>query len=379
MDIPKGLLLGWTIVQKVSVVSQTCSKCFNHLCLSFCIQKQWGPRFCKEVCSIQPKTVDIPLVITDDQGDDFETMKDIAVIWPWDFFAYLWNSGKFLQWVSDDPTEAGFRTTQFWEHCEGLEFFNQLGLDASQYASCVPVSFHADGVKIYKNQKAWIYSLSSSCRKGPSMSTKLVYIMVRDNQVIKGKTHDSIGKLTGYIMDILSTGKFPHYDFDGSEFPAGSPESRRAGATFAGGWTFGFSAFRGDWEARVIIHKLTRYYRTTYICEHCMASYKNDFSFADFKTTAASQLVRLSHSDFLALNPVHDQSSWTSVRGWTKDRNLEEPCIYSINLLSFSLRCIVYLSLVIVLHSYPRHSGPTSCISPRSSLLCDTSTGLQLH
>ena len=284
----------------------------------------WFPRFCQEVCTIQPDSVDIPLLVTDDQGDEHEMMKDTAILWPWDFFSHLWNEGKFLQWVSDDPATASVRSTQFWEHCEGMGFFNQLGLDASAYASCMPLSFHADGVKVYKNQKAWIYSVSSSCRKGPSMTTKFVYLIVRENQIVKNKTHDSIGKLSGYIMDVLSTGRFPLYDYEGSEFPTGSMAARRAGELFAGGWSFAFASFRGDWEARVIIHKLTRSYRSKYICEHCMASYSDAFTFADFRQTAASQSVRFSHNDFLLLSSPQNQSSWLTVRGWTKDRNLED-------------------------------------------------------
>ena len=187
--------------------------------------------------------------------------------------------------------------------------------------------FHTDGVKVYKNQKAWVYSLSSACRKGPSMSTKLVFIIVRDNMVVKRKTHDAIGHLVGYMMDTMMTGCFPLRDHEGLEFQPGSPAAERAGKPFASGWSMAFAGFKGDWEARALVHKMTRYYRTTYICEHCMASYKDDFTFGDFRPGANSQLIRFTHDQFLALNPPNDQSSWTSVRGWTKDRNLEDACI----------------------------------------------------
>ena len=184
--------------------------------------------------------------------------------------------------------------------------------------------FHTDGVKIYKSQKAWVYSISSACRKGQSLLTKLVFILIREAMIIKGKSHDSIGRLVGYIVDTLMTGKFPTHDHLGCKFSPGSEQELRAGQDFAGGWSMAFAGFKGDWEARAIVHKLTRYYRTTFICEHCMASYKPEFTFADFRPDANSQLVRFSHNDFLMLNPPHDQSSWVCVKGWTKDRNLEE-------------------------------------------------------
>ena len=263
-------------------------------------------------------------MITNHDGDEVEIMKDTAVLWPWDFFAYLWGSGKFNQWVSDDPHQSGAKTTEYWTHCEGLEFFNRLGISTEQYGSCVPLFFHTDGVKIYKNQKAWVYSMSSACRKGPSMSTKFVFILVRDNMLVKNKTHDAIGRLVGYMVETLMTGCFPELDHEGNAFPPGSPASERAGRPFAAGWRMAFAGFKGDWEARVIVHKLTRYYRTTFICEHCMASYRDDFTFADFRVDANSQTLRFTHDQFLAMNPANDQSSWTTVRGWTKDRNLEE-------------------------------------------------------
>ena len=287
-------------------------------------------RWCKEVCTLQPDSVDIPLTMTNEHGDEFEMMKDTAVLWPWDFFKYLADSGKLLQWISDDPGEASARTTQYWTHCENLDFFQRLELPAERYGSCVPLFFHTDGVKIYKNQKAWIYSLSSACRKGPSMQTKFVFIIVRDNMLVKPKTHDAIGRLVGYMVDVLMTGCYPLLDHEGHAFKLGTLAAERAGQPFASGWSMAFAGFKGDWEARVMVHKITRYYRTTWICEHCVASYKDDFTFGDFRATAHSQSLRFTNDQFMALNPANDQSSWLHVKGWTKDRNLEESGFDSI-------------------------------------------------
>lgn len=38
------------------------------------------------MCKINPGSVDIPLAVTNANGDEIEMMKDTAVIWPWDFF-----------------------------------------------------------------------------------------------------------------------------------------------------------------------------------------------------------------------------------------------------------------------------------------------------
>jgi len=82
-------------------------------------------------------------------------------------------------------------------------------MTADQHDFTVPLFVHADGVKIYKNQKAWVYSISSANRKGASIKTKLVVILLRENRIIKEKSHDAIGTLFGYIMNNMRSGKFP--------------------------------------------------------------------------------------------------------------------------------------------------------------------------
>ena len=320
------------------------------------------------MCAVHPSPVDIPLSVTNVNGDEAEQMVSTAVIWPWDFFSHLWESGKFLQWIADEPNEASRRTREYWSHCEHLDFFNRLGLSPEDCGFCVPLYFHTDGVKIYKNQKAWVYSLSSACRKGPSVSTKLVYILARDTMVVKHKTHDAIGKLSGYICDTLMSGCFPRRDHEGNDFEPGSPAAMRAGEPFASGWSMAFAGFKGDWEARAIVHKMTRYYRTTFICEHCMASYKMDFTFGDFRPEANSQAIRFSHNDFLLLNPPNGQSSWLHVKGWTKDRNLEESLTWFQNHI-FIFRCGL---IVLGLGLKPSGPDPEICTLTTNRSRCKT-------
>lgn len=217
--------------------------------------------------------------------------------------------------------DASKLTHEYWTHCKHLDFFQRLGLQENEFKTCVPLYFHTDGVKIYKNQKAWIYSYASATRKGTSLKTKLVLTLFRENECVKQKTHAQVAKLIGYIMDVLSMGKYPSLDATGAAFPRGSVESSRAGTFFCGGWTMRFAGFKGDWEARALVHQSTRYYRCTWICEHCLASYTDDFTFADFRPDAACLSVRFSHQQYLMMR-AHP-SPWICVKGWTKDRNLE--------------------------------------------------------
>ena len=203
-----------------------------------------------------------------------------------------------------------------------LDYFGRLELQPEDFRHCVPLYYHTDGVKVYKNQKCWIYSLASANRKGTSIKTKFVFLLFRDNQGIKDETHDAIGKLVAYITNTLMTGCYPMVDQNNSPWPQSSKEAARAGQYFCGGWKMAFSGFKGDWEARVIAHKLSRSYRSNSICEHCLASYLEEFTFCDFRLSAACLQHRFSHEEFLLMNNSARQSSWVAVKGWTKDRNL---------------------------------------------------------
>jgi hypothetical protein len=281
-------------------------------------------RWCQDACTVHPAEVRIPLKITNDQGDDVEIMDcPTSILWPWDFFSWMWEAGCLLQWVADDPTTASNQTEQYWKHCSHLDFYKRLDLQDDQLGSTIPLFFHADGVKIYKAQKAWVYSISSACRKGGSLKTKLVVIILRENRVIKEKSHDAVGKLMGYVTDTLMSGCFPQLGPDGNPFPPGSQEEQRAGQLYAGGWCAAFAGFKGDWEARVVIHKSKRSYNSTWICDHCMASRLPDFTFGDFNMDANCLNHRFTHEEYMILQG-EKQSSWRFVKGWTKDRNLED-------------------------------------------------------
>jgi hypothetical protein len=274
---------------------------------------------------VHPDEVHIPLKITNEDGDEIEILHcPTSILWPWDFFAWMWESGYFLQWVADNPRDASDRTEEYWAHCSHLDFFKRLELQQGQLRTTVPLFFHADGVRIYKAQKAWVYSLSSACRKGGSLKTKLVVILLRENRVIKEKSHDAVGRLMGYITDTLMTGCFPQTGPDGAPFPPGSKEAHRAGKAFAGGWSLAFAGFKGDWEARVVIHKSKRNYNSTWICDHCLASRVPDFTFGDFRMEARCLNHRFTHEEYMIMQG-DKQSAWKCVKGWTKDRNLEDP------------------------------------------------------
>ena len=229
---------------------------------------------------------------------------------------------------------------EFWHQSKDQEFVHKLDLRCP--SRTIPIVFHADGVKVYKTQKIWVYSYSSLLKKkGSSLQNKIVLLVVRESLLAKPHTHDAIARLVGWVCTILQTGCFPDKDFSGQSWPVGSRESENAGKPFAReNWCASFAAFKGDLEARVMIHKLIRNYMGNMICEHCPAG--KLLSYKDFRKTAPWSDVRFTHQEFLDLNPPHRQSMWTCVPGWTKDRNLED----LLHTLHQGVACCVIAALV---------------------------------
>ena len=213
-----------------------------------------------------------------------------------------------------------------------LEFYQKLGLRKEDWPHCIPLSWHVDGVKVYRSQKAWVYSFGCCTRKGASIDTKLLFLLFREQHMVKPATHDDVGTLIAYVQQVLMTGMYPDTQWNGSPWPKNS----RAGKPFAGGWRAYFAAFKSNLEARALVHKMVRYWNSNSICEHCLASKLPQLSYGDFTDGAAYMQYMLSHDEFLELNPADRQSTWTAVPGWTKDRNLEVPCTWI-----FSLLCVL--------------------------------------
>ena len=233
-------------IQKIISIPSFVGKPLVSICLNF--QGLLHPfRWCEDACSLTPGETEIPLNVTNSEGDEVPMNYPVSCIWPWDILAWLWNQGHFLQWVCDEKEKASEKVLEYWQHCSdaGLEFFERLELPESQWSTCVPLFFHTDGVKIYRNQKAWIYSYSSGCRKGLSTETKLVFLLLREAMIIKDQSHDQVGALVGYVCRTLMTGRYPHTNEHGASFPKGSQEEKRAGSFFAGGVVFGICCVQG--------------------------------------------------------------------------------------------------------------------------------------
>ncbi|CAK9092566.1 Uncharacterized protein SCF082_LOCUS43560 [Durusdinium trenchii] len=270
-------------------------------------------------------SVEIPYLkeVVNEEGDTELKLVDhkVAILWPWDVFHFMDQRNALEGWIADKPEKASLKVSEYWHKVRGEDFYSTLQLTEPERT--VPIVFHVDGVRIYKQQESWIYSYSSMTKKGGStVENKIVLCLVRDALVAKPQTHDALAKIVACVCTVLQTGRYPCKDFYGQDWPAGSKEAERANSEFASGWRGAFSAFKGDLQARVMIHKLCRNYMANLCCEHDFAG--KLLTYGDFGPAAAWKHTRLTHSQFIELNPPNKQTAWVAVPGWRKERNLDE-------------------------------------------------------
>ena len=282
-------------------------------------------RWYSKITKIPRGFVELPLRIPEMDGSIVNKNQAVAITWPWDLLNWLHKENHLLSWACNTPNSNRlFReNTLYWETLASEESVKNLKLQDP--GRTIPIFWHTDGVRVYKQQKCWIYSYSSALKKGPSLSSKLMMLLVRETLIWKPFTHDRIGEIVGWVQGVLQSGRFPATDFNGDPWPEGSAEAGRANELIAAGYMFAFSGFKGDWEARVVVHKLQRSYNHNNICEHCPATKLDTaFNYRNFALDAPYLDVRFTHAQFMMMTPPQLQSSWQTVPGWTKDRNLED-------------------------------------------------------
>ena len=187
---------------------------------------------------------------------------------------YMWDSpghSDLFSWVHDPKDEASHRCEEYWNRVSHLPFYKKLVI--KNPGKTIPLSWHMDGVKVYKTHKVWAYSHSSAIRKGQSIDTKTLFLLFRDSDVVKPHTHDAVAKLIAYTMDVLQSGVFPYNDLWRKSIPTNFKTSPNGqGLTLLVGWCAAFACFKADLEGRVLAHKLARNWASDSICEHCLAS-----------------------------------------------------------------------------------------------------------
>ena len=103
-----------------------------------------------------------------------------------------------------------------------------------------------------------------------------------------------LAKLILEILDVLSTGRFPNFNLEGSRHKC-------AQQLYANGWSCLWAGFKHDWKARVQIHRHHRSYLSTELCDLCLATLDDDaYNFTNVSETAPWASSVLGMTDYLA-------------------------------------------------------------------------------
>ena len=248
----------------------------------------------------------------------------LPVLYPWDILHLLDQQNRLEAFIAGS-SNARERVELFWKQCQRQRLPFIEDLDLSQPKLTIPLCFHCDGVKIYRNQKMFVFSFASSTCKGPTLSTKMVFAVLREAEAVKGETLDDLAHFIGYCLEFLAKGIYPDRDERGRRFRPGTADASRAGTPFTkDGWRACFAAFKADWEGKIQVHKFLRNYNSRNICEHCFASVDGPFAYSNFSPQAPYRDTYLSHDQYVMLEPANRLSAWQCVPGWRKERNCED-------------------------------------------------------
>ena len=134
---------------------------------------------------------------------------------------------------------------------------------------------------------------------------------------IAPETRSEITKIIAWDLDMIRSGCFSERDWNGKPWPANSWRARQIGKRLPYAV---FSYWKGDQEAHVKSHFLTRYYNKAYVCDWCLASGSDpNFNYGDFSSTAVWRSTEEHHLE-APLTP--ERSPWLQVQGYNRRRRM---------------------------------------------------------
>ena len=221
---------------------------------------------------------------------------------PFGFFEEYWLNAQRNTWGREHPALQG----------------------ATDLAFVIPLQHHSDGAVFQNKIEFQIYSVSSVAGVGSSYDTKMVVAIIDAAVFVDGgETDRQITDYLSWCNDVARRGVWPHKGYFGEELTG--YRLRKAGQPLAGPWRSAFAAWKGDWAARVKIHRFYgRNAQSDLVCEHCMAHKKIPmFHYTNCRPEAAWRLHRTTHSTYMR-RPPHEWSPWCRHAGWRLERNLQD-------------------------------------------------------
>ena len=170
----------------------------------------------------------------------------------------------------------------------------------------VPLQLHGDDVAVRKGLiglTALVMSLSSP------LASAFHDLLLIISLILKGVTSDALQifyKTLAWSFGVLSTGKWPESDQNGSSWPHGTYRQKLAGSWLAAAHGSGYIAYvtdcLGDWKFVKEAWLLPQHFNKDACCVHCDASRNphNENWIADVRPGAFDRRRRRTAADYLA-------------------------------------------------------------------------------
>jgi hypothetical protein len=247
----------------------------------------------------------------------------VNMVLPHEMFARVYSSGM----CNFQKCIIGFEPNglqHFWDRMgEAVPHFwdNNCGLQSSLQNMCVPISFHSDGVVIFKYGEMTIWSWSCPIVRGEALHTKHVVCVV-PTSLLAPNTEAEIVQILAWSLMSLKHGVFPSENHLGSDWDSVGDNFRHnlSGKQLAANYRGIFMFWKGDHKERKRVHQLQRSWQSNYICERDMAAkHVTELSFGDTTATAGWRLTSFGpHLDTVTLSP------WKLIPTFSHERVLDD-------------------------------------------------------
>ena len=188
---------------------------------------------------------------------------------------------------------------------------------AAQHDRVLPVLYFHDGVEIQRETEHLSWSWSPLMGRG--MDSRFVLLTLpmglMKSKAVRREVHGSIASFVGWVHQVWMQGHYPHVGFYNE--PLTGLRAKSAGAPLL--WRGGYIGFKSDLKARAEANRFARWYKTTHLCERCLATQPfkradRSLNYQDFRPSAGYTLTELSHAEYMAWDT--SVSPWSQIGGW---------------------------------------------------------------
>ncbi|CAL1151780.1 unnamed protein product [Cladocopium goreaui] len=137
------------------------------------------------------------------------------------------------------------------------------------------------------------------------------------HSLVRAAVFRRVAEVAAWSMKWASMGRWPDAGFDGKPFATGSARAKMCGQPLADGFRACYVGFKADLKARHECHGFSRWYKSSLICEQCLArrdiKSPDSMNYRNFTSSAAWPLTMLDHDQWMTLG---EHSDWNLVEGF---------------------------------------------------------------